>query len=46
VAVTPFTELLKNSPKNWGHWGADDGVGAPLQVVGGDGSPVNPIVSK
>jgi hypothetical protein len=23
-----FSELLQNSPKNWGRWGADDEVGA------------------
>src|SRR5487761_607223 len=23
-----FTELLKDSPKNWGRWGADDEIGA------------------
>jgi kynurenine formamidase len=26
--VPPLTELLKDSPKNWGKWGADDEVGA------------------
>ena len=46
MAVKPFTELLKDSPKNWGHRGAGDEVGAPGKVVGGAGSPVNPIVSK
>jgi len=28
VAAKSFTELLKDSPKNWGRWGADDEVGA------------------
>ena len=46
VAVKPFTELLKDSPKNWECWGANDQIGAPLKVVGDAGSPVNPIVIK
>lgn len=28
MAAKSFTELLKDSPKNWGRWGADDEVGA------------------
>jgi len=28
VATKSLTELLKDSPKNWGRWGADDEVGA------------------
>ena len=24
----PFTELLKNAPKNWGKWGPDDELGS------------------
>ena len=30
MANTPveFTELLKESPKNWGRWGKDDEIGA------------------
>ncbi|HEV8712817.1 MAG TPA: hypothetical protein VGX03_08330 [Candidatus Binatia bacterium] len=46
MAVKPFTELLKDSPKNWGRWGADDEIGAPLKAVGGAGAPVNPSVIK
>ena len=46
MAVKPFTELLKDSPKNWERWGANDQIGAPLKVVGDAGSPVNPIVIK
>jgi len=46
VAVKPFTELLKDAPKNWGRWEANDEIGAPLKVAGGAGSPVNPIVIK
>jgi hypothetical protein len=42
VAAKPFTELLKDSPKNWGCWGANDKIGAPRKVVDGAGSPVNP----
>lgn len=26
--ATPLTELLKDAPKNWGKWGADDEIGA------------------
>lgn len=28
MAAKSFTELLKDSPKNWGRWGAEDEVGA------------------
>lgn len=28
MAAKPFTELLKDAPKNWGRWGADDEIGA------------------
>ncbi|MCS5478855.1 cyclase family protein [Corynebacterium sp. YIM 101645] len=26
--IPPFTELLADSPKNWGRWGTDDEIGA------------------
>lgn len=26
--ATTVTELLKDAPKNWGRWGADDEVGS------------------
>lgn len=32
---TPFTELLSDSPKNWGKWGEDDEIGA-LNYLGPD----------
>ncbi len=28
MAAKAFTELLKDAPKNWGRWGADDEIGA------------------
>ena len=28
MTATIFTELLRDSPKNWGRWGPDDEVGA------------------
>jgi kynurenine formamidase len=28
VAAKSFTELLRDAPKNWGRWGADDEIGA------------------
>lgn len=31
----PFTELLKDSPKNWGRWGPDDEIGS-MNYLGPD----------
>ncbi|MBI3798706.1 MAG: hypothetical protein HY268_17290 [Deltaproteobacteria bacterium] len=28
MAAKSFTELLKDAPKNWGRWGAEDEIGA------------------
>jgi hypothetical protein len=36
VAAKTFTELLKDAPKNWGRWGADDEIGALNFLTGAE----------